>query len=96
MQRRVFWALVIATGAIHAAGVAMPWDVGLTGLANNMTGQTAIGLCTVGAGIQCIPLMFHGDFQQFGHKGAYMFVAGAALLGVKTIVALLGAGGALI
>ena len=90
------FALVFTTTVLFAAGVAMPWNAGLTSISNNVTGPTALGLVTIGAAGTFGPMVFHGEIPQFAHRASYVALVGGGLLAIPTIVSFFGIGGALV
>lgn len=90
------WWLALATTALFAAGVNMPWNAGLTSISNNVTGPTALGLVTIGAAGTFGPMVFHGEIPQFAHRASYVALVGGGLLAIPTIVSFFGIGGALV
>ena len=90
------WWLLFAASILFAGGVPMPWNSGLTSISNNVTGQTALALVTIGAAGTFGPMVFHGEIPQFAHRASYVALVGGGLLAIPTIVGFLGVGGALI
>jgi len=88
--------LVLTASTLFAAGVAMPWNAGLTSISNNVTGPTALGLVTIRAAGTFGPMVFHGEIPQFAHRASYIALVGGGLLAIPTLVGFFGIGGALI
>ncbi len=94
---RVFSAFAMLQGiALFAAGVPMPWNAGLTAIANNVSGPTALGLLVLGAAGTFGPMVFHGEIPQFAHRAGYIALAGGTLLAIPTLAAFLGIAGAMV
>jgi type IV secretory pathway VirB2 component (pilin) len=96
MSKRLFCVFAISAAVANAAGPPMPWNSGLSAIAGNLTGPTALGLTLGGAAITFAPMIFHGQIPEWGSRAGYVALVGGTLLGIPTLVNYFGLGGALV
>ncbi len=93
----LWWLFAISAGiAVFAGGPPMAWNAGLTSISNNITGQTALALVTIGAAGTFGPMLFHGEIPHFAARASYVALVGGGMLAIPTVVAFLGISGATI
>jgi len=99
MNNRLITAMVLslfATNAFAAGGGAMPWDAAITAFVANVTGPVAGGIAVAAIAIAGMALIFGGELNAFGRTFFFILLVVGVIMGAAQILALFGAGGAVI